>query len=357
MVKDSFSSLVSNWIPATILFLLFLLALGAFIRRADIPALAKGLGRVVTLVLFSPLLFLRKLISEVADAERREEKESLSSDQFLIRRQFATAKAGLIISSVALLASGFAASWGMLPARKDFRNLREAREGLKVKEDGLRQMALRPGELDEQWAAKRASTLPKWFNQREEQLFARYQQILMMETELPEALIALLPAPPDGISLEDFGAREQRARQAFENSEALSSDPMAVSYFFQLSQLLRQAQDLAGRERSYRAQSQPEWSQVSEALDGAREAVAQASQKIVRFEEQIKTRRKSAISAFLGTLVAFYVLAWLSGLFIEVFSLAVRVAGDIRALRERQPGLLPAESVGRVEARDLSYYS
>lgn len=340
MFKDLFNSIATNLIPATVLFLLFLLALGAFVKRSDIPALAAGLGRLLMLVFVSPLNFLRKMIAEVVDAERREEYESVLSDQFLIRRNLASLKAGLVVGAILVLATGLGGAWATLPSRADFRTLREAKNQLAQKEQQLAPLTSQLAELEKQWLELKPSVVTKRQTQAEDELVGLRAKRRALEAKIPEELRATFGPESTPMPYGQYGRRESGALQTYYQSQNLQQDRSANEYF---SILIREAQLAESLEEldERRSRVQPEWLDQHQALVKVGSELTNARVVVAAKRADIRERRSAAISAFVATLIFFYSFAWLIGLLIEGLSLVIRVAGDIRVLREQQPSHTP----------------
>ncbi|MDX1997755.1 MAG: hypothetical protein SF066_08535 [Thermoanaerobaculia bacterium] len=336
MFKDLFNSIATNLIPATVLFLLFLLALGAFVRRSDIPALAAGLGRLFVLVFVSPLSFLRKTLAEVADTERREEYESVRSDQFLIRRYLASLKASLVVGAILLLAMGLAGAWASLPSRVDFRILREKKEYLVVLGRQPEHFRAELAQFDDEWSQLKTKALTRWQLQTEQQLLALRLARLTLELSLPESLRVQLGPQTSPMPYSDYGSRENNAHEFFQTNQEVQGNVVANSYFSSLNEekwLAGQLQEVDNR----RHRSQPAWGEVRNKLAQVPNNVQHTEQEISEIQSAIRGQRRTAVNRFAGTLGGFYLFAWAIGLLIEGLSLVIRVAGDIRVLREQQP--------------------
>lgn len=355
MFKDLFNSIATNLIPATVLFLLFLLALGAFVRRSDIPALAAGLARLLLLIFVSPLNFLRKTILEVVDSERREEYEGIRSDQFLIRRHISSLKAGLVVGAILLLALGLGGAWVTLPSRSDFRNLREKREFLVELGRLPESLKAELSQLEQEWLTLKTTALTKRQLQSEQQLLSMRTARLALETRLPASLQTKLGPQTVTMPYSEYGSRESLAYQFYQANGYVQGDAVANSYFSSLYQerwLARQFEEIDQRRR----EGQPLWEAKRTELASVPNRVQQTKYEISEKESQIRSDRRLAVSIFAGTLGTFYIFAWVIGLLIEGLSLVVRVAGDIRVLRDQQASLAPIEQRNDTQMNPVSLF-
>jgi|CXWL01.1.fsa_nt_gi hypothetical protein len=333
--KDILSSITSNLIPASILVLLFLLALGAFVKRTEIPLLAGGLARLVIIVVGSPLLFLRKLIGEIIDQERVEEHQSLASDQFLIRRQLSGLKAGLIVASILVLGLGFAGAYGSLPSREDFKNRREARQHLAEMPQRPAALVARIKELETSWLANRPSNLDHWLRQNEQRLLDLRASRLALEPQLPPDLKILLPESLSAMPYKSYGERESTAYQVYRNNDSHQGNALSNQYFQLLYSERRIASNLEQIDKLRSAQ-QPDWPVTLGAVKTYPDDLDQARQRVVSSEGLIRSKRWLAIFAFATTIGFFYLVAWFVGILIEFYGLVIGVAGDLRVLRDRE---------------------
>lgn len=356
MFRDTINVVSSNLIPAAVLFFSFLLALGTFLQRNQVSSLFKGLVHLIYLAVISPLQFLRKTVSEVTDSEGHEERDGLNSDQFLLRRNYSSLKAALITGAVLTLALGLNASWIMLPSRDDFKERRLAQENiteLTAERESFEKMI---NGFQKIWPRVRKSFLSQDYFEAEARLARMRTERVAMEPRLRTEIRQHL-AQDQGIEpLERYGSREKSAYYFYTKEGGggyYYRDPVAYSYFDRLGNEQVVANWLLEDEAKTRSVRLFRLDLLLLANSSRGEELRANQTRERAAHELIGGKRRSAMRAFLLTILAFYGTAWGLGLLIELLGLVIRVAGDIRVIRDQ--ATLESQEVLASERKMIAY--
>jgi hypothetical protein len=345
MWKELAAGVVSNAAALVIVWLVLVAILSAFVQRHQIPLLGRAYLRLFKMAIASPLSFARKTVEEFCDADLDEERKSFGSDQYLLRKVLLGLKGTMVVLSFGLLAFGIVGTWALLPGQSEFQQVAKLRESLQQLEVSLRAQEEKLIELEDLW--------------RSDAKRPKYDEILALESrvsasgakqsraldtlrmyrrfeELREQVMAPLPKPPMPLEEAEINRLADEARSRI--SPNLKGETAVA-----ITDWIRGWQDqalahsgLMKLEVGFRAQRQGGYREAITAYSEDYQSQASQSQELEGLIDLIGTRRVGAVLTFFGAISGFLGLLWFLGLVVEAFSLVIRVAGDVRDLRNSQ---------------------
>ncbi|MFL6247161.1 MAG: hypothetical protein ACJ74H_14105, partial [Thermoanaerobaculia bacterium] len=335
---------------ALMLWVLFFVAFAALFAGRQLTTFAAGVARVLAGIVVTPFVFIRRAVQSVLRFDRAEEETYRASDQYLLNKAMLVLQALVIVIAIGVLAAGAVATWNAWVPPSEVR--REARElRAKVVEQratsGTANAAL--AKLESEWAQKRDAVVTKFRREREsrvaaaqkniaatEEIFAQYGSARGTEkfAEL-QAYVQQITRTPDNI-------RETKERL----------DRM-VAYSWGLvgweDQTLRawnerwETKALAEYELAnvpmdaLRAEEQPGYEKAKATTERESSTLTTLEEQSKQWDEAASLKWKAAAWRLGGAFVTFLAFVWLSGALIEAGWLAIRIADDVRRMREAAP--------------------
>jgi len=353
-----FETFLSHLIASFLIWLLLCAILVGIFARDDAGRFFVGMLRIVASVFYSPFVFLRAAIQRVV-LFATGEADFVGSEQYLLNRLMLTLQAIVIVISVASLAAGGVMTWNALMPPE------EARDAVKLLSSNLEATQKRSADADS--AVARADQ--EWTSSKkmaiDEYAASRRKTIDSLRTANDE-LIPLIngaggyaPSILSTIQLAAVsGDPSETARRARQMESTVSS------YFYYVDDTTRsrlrswisnwERQETVKYEMSHSSEQV-----VREALhpeySGLVEQKSRLASEETSLEAQLKTAREEAAlrwSGALWTLLrtggSFIVLVWLFGLAVEGAWMLIRVADDVRKIRETTPQSVAASPLSNV---------
>lgn len=346
------------------LWVLFFAAFAWLFARGAALRFGAGLLRILAAVVFSPIVFLRKAVASVVRYTAEGDGAGEQSDQYLLNRLMTILQAALIVIAIGALAAGLVATWNaFLPPAY----LREALKGTRAELASRRlelQEATRQFEaLEAAWKAQEASVLNGYRTARNAVITAAVRENADIAAEVVQSGNAYASA-----TLASMERRAAEDRYDINATRRAMDWDLNASYYSigdgMRARLTTWADNWA--RRAYAARDltnvpiddlrrgkQPDFEQVRGRQTALEATVTSLGDRVESLRAQTKFRWRGALLRAVGVAVSFLAFVWCFGLLIEGAWLAIRIAGDVRAIREataqRQPQHPPQPVAPAVE--------
>lgn len=357
------SPFLENLVYSLVLFLVFFVALAAAFAQGRVLRLAHGFARVVLSVLYSPFVYLRRAVQGVCRFSERGEADYVGSEQYLLGKFFLTAQAAVVVLALAGAAAGCVAAWtAFLPPKEAREEVRNTRKGLREKRRELEAATRKHRDGEREWAARRETEMRRARMPHEEVIRRSAGEKAAAEAELTLDP----PAAAHVNRLRGFVAKEGpqsseyaiggMRRRMDQSLFAIPIQPSSITVLQRWNEAWeREAQaELRMRtldEEQVRSEVQPDWKRTEAEKESLTTAVRDLEGYLKRAEAQASFRFGAGLVALLVSFGSLLAYLWVAGIVLESAALAVRVADDVRKIREGREG--GATGTGASQAREL----
>jgi hypothetical protein len=347
-MSELFGVFKQHLVWSLMLWLIVFTAFTAVFARGQLTALTKGLGRLLLSIVASPFIFLRRATSGVLGFTAEEEDEYRKGDQYLLSKAMMVVQALIIVVAIGALAAAVVATWNTLVPPADVR--REARE-YRPKVDEQRIAASNAAQavmaLDQAWTAKEPAVMEQFRNQRQAAINDASRDMKHIETTIE--------THGSGNAKSVLSQIRQRAANATSSRDGAryaksSMNSIVSNYWYWLEDWSRNSLNQWASLWLEQMNAQIELNQTTAAelrqieqpehvrAVARSEAEADTLQSMVRTQEHLDEAaslkwKRAALTAG-GAFVTILLFLWIAGLLVEGGWLAIRVAGDVRRLRE-----------------------
>lgn len=328
--------------PVVSLVVFLALAVGfvAAFARAQTGDFLLGTLRAVVSILYSPFLFMRKAVTALSAFWARPEEQETHSDTYLINRGLVILHVLVVFAGLALLAGGLAAAIARVIPSKEVRQA-AVRVRAEVKAATTEAASAQRDLEAEQarWQTDRTAIVAQHRGEaerRRDEFKAEMRRLagpIEGQPALSELQGVLGPTNADG-GLEDVTNRRDAGR----------SNAQRVGWWDgQMAKRLRQYVDAWYNAclQDHEARFLPEDEIGQRLLQAKQERAQQLKEALTQSEEawhEIKREATSGLRAFprkaARSIAGFLAFIWLLGVTVEWFGLFVRLADNVRLIRE-----------------------
>lgn len=353
-MPDILAPLAQSLVSSAILFFVFFLVLGAVFAQGKIVYFVVGFFKVLFSVLYSPFVYLRRAVQAVCRFAERGEADYKGNEQYLLTKFFLTAQAAVVLFALATAAAGCVAAWmAFLPPKAIRDQLEETRGYLKQRKAELRATTDNVALLKKEWLSKREAEIQKAKGRLDEVIQKYAEERTMREVALKGDPLAWSQLT----AIKDFVVRTgvPSTPEVFSEMQVrIEQRVAAVPLEYYSAQALRQwirawEREVGIRfqqknidEEALRAEVQPEFRQALDQEARLTSEVAQLERNVEEIKAEAKVRPGAGLRTLLLTLATLLAYLWVAGICLEAAALAVRVAEDVRRVRE---GLVPERAV------------
>jgi len=342
-----FETFSSHLVASFLIWLLLCAILVAVFARDDAGRFVVGMLRIVASVFYSPFVFLRGAIQRVVRFATGE-ADFVGSEQYLLNRLMLTLQAVVIVIAVASLAAGGVMTWNALMP-PDW-----AREAVKRLSSDLESTQKRAADAetavsraDEEWAKSKKAAMDEYVASRRktvDSLRAANAQLVPLINGTGGYAPSIFNMVQSAAGSGDRSVTERRARQM---------ESTVSSYYYYLDDTTRsrirswisnwerqetlQYEIANGNEGVIRDALHPDYSGLVEQKSRLAAEVTSLDAQLKSARDEAALRWSGALWTLLRAAVSFVVLVWLLGIAVEGAWMLVRMADDVRKIREAAP--------------------
>jgi hypothetical protein len=332
-------SAFSHPLLTLILFVALLLGFAALFARKQLGEFALGGLRALASLAYSPYLFMRKAVQSLVRFAAAKEEEELRSDTYLINQGLTILLVAVVLVGLMILAGGLAgAIGGLVPAKELRQSIAEVGKKLKAAKEEYNKAQANLASEQKRWERERSSivqkvreaaalgktqTLAQLANLQKE--MARWEVFTRIDSQL---------GPVSGqLGSEEIARRKQQALDDLGRMWLYSSTENKLRNYIQLwAQASLQ---------DYEAKYMPEneigsrfLASLQQRVEELRAAMEPHQQEHKALWAQVWAPFKAFPLKLLLTVLGFLAFVWWVGTFFEWIGLFVRLADNVRAIRE-----------------------
>jgi hypothetical protein len=347
-MSELFAIFKQHLIWALVLWVLFFAAFAMVFAGRQVLAFAKGVGRVLLGIVVSPFVFIRRAVESVLRFTASEEETYRASDQYLLNKAMLILQALVIVIAIGLLSAGAVATWNAWVPSAEIR--REARE-YETLVEGQRVTAKTATDavtkLDSEWTQAQTAAVARYRKERLNRKISTTQELTAIEKNF-----ATYGSTRGKATLADL---QQRVRSAGKTRDDVLKmkrpldrvvsnnrwwlagwESQALERWNEFSQIRALADaEIANIDMNeVRSSEQPSYAEIKATNEREAEKLASMEERLKVYEEAASLKWKAATWTALGAFVTFLLFVWLWGALIELGWLAIRVADDIRRMRQ-----------------------
>jgi hypothetical protein len=339
---------LSHLVASFLMWLLLCAILVAVFARDDAGRFVVGMLRIAASVFYSPFVFLRGAIQRVV-LFATGEADFAGSEQYLLNRLMLTLQAIVIVIAVASLAAGGVMTWNALMPPE------WARDAVKLLSSNLEATKTRSANADgavaradEEWTSLKKAAMDEYVASRRKTIGS----LRATNAELIPLINATGGYAPSIFNMVQGAAASGDPSQTARRARQMESTVSSYYYYYVDDTTRSRIRSwISNWERQetlqYEIATSSE-SAVREALhpdySGLVEQKSRVASEVTSIEAQLKTAREEAALRWGGALwmllrtgVSFILLVWLLGLAVEGAWMLIRVADDVRKIREATP--------------------
>jgi hypothetical protein len=333
-----------------VVFVVLFVVIGALLARSRFGGMVGGLLRVIASCFYSPFLYLRKGVGELADYAHEGERRFAHTDQYLLRKVLLMLIGALLLGSIGVLTIGGMGAW--THAREWLRlQTQQHRIAVEITEQEAEKARLASylAGLDDQWQNQREILIAGYQRTREHTadslrsanrgLTTQIQRV--GESDAPTAqlfpgLVGFLQSNEEN-PLGYLGYVRDRALQAIDQSPIVDTCKTMMNRYVEnwyQGRLMLEDPRMMGDE-ALRRVLQPTRPDSMARVEYLERAIPQDRERQAALRADAREQGRGVTREPVRAFLRFLLVVWIGGMAIEALALAVLTAANIQRLRER----------------------
>lgn len=343
-MSELFVAFRQHLLWSLMLFVLIFTAFTALFAGGRLIAFAAGLGRVLGSIVATPFLFIRRAVASVMGHSAAAEERYRASDQYLLNKGMLVLQAGVIVLAVGVLSAAVVVTWNAwVPPSEVRREAREYAKATEAQRQRVADTAATMAKLDADWAKIEGAVVNAYRNERQTRIATISKEMRTIENRAQNYAVTILQNLKETITSRSIGSYDdiERVKRSLDytvnsNWYWLGDGRPALERWNDMWFISRVAQwelDTMSVENLRIAEQQP-YTEAKNARDTAARTLAEMEPVLAAHQEAASLKWKAAFVRALGSFITFLLFVWLAGALIEGGWMAIRVADDVRRLRQ-----------------------
>ncbi|HYC90187.1 MAG TPA: hypothetical protein VEO54_13310 [Thermoanaerobaculia bacterium] len=365
-MSELFAVFRQHLVWSLMLFVVIFTVFTALFANGRLLAFAAGLGRVLGSIVATPFLFIRRAVASVMGHSADAEERYRASDQYLLNKGMLVLQAGVIVLAVGTLSAAVVVTWNAwVPPSEVRREAREYAQQTEAQRQRVADTAATMTKLDGDWALMEAGVVAAYRGEQQSRIASAAKDMAAIENSVQGYAAQTLQNIKETIA--------SRSRDSFDDVQNTkrSLDWTVRNNWYWLGDWrptlerwneLWQAKSIAEIElqtlsvETLRNAQQPQYPEAKVARDQAAELLAAMEPVLAQHQEAASLKWKAAFFRALGAFVTFLLFVWFAGALIEGGWMAIRIADDVRRIRqgtrEEEAVTAPAPAEVRIPIRE-----
>jgi hypothetical protein len=347
LLESLLSSFTQHLVFSSVLFLLVFILLGFMLSGGALIPFLFGMVRVAVSMVYSPFVFLRRASNAILRFGRHGEQDYVSTQHYLLNKLLLWWQAVVIVVAMGWLAVTVVQTWfAFLPPEEVRTSLRITRENLTEQQAQLVTVTADVTRYETEWTRQGPQLISNYRTQHERTSRAAVDQNAQLDRDLR--------ASGNPAAITDLGIVEAHASQHEQSAEQIARAHRDLDQWINNQVFLDEptrANLRAWNDNWERgAQARDEVLNISETAlrNGAQPGYQSAFARKTDLEQRIPTtqqlvkdlagqadfRWSGAVFTAAKSLLQFLFAVWIFGLLTEALALMIRVADNVRELRQ-----------------------
>jgi hypothetical protein len=330
------------------LWLMVFIAFVAMFARGRLVPFAGGLWRIFIAVVTSPFVFIGKATTSVVSFDREQESEYRTGEQYLLNKAMLIVQAIVIVATIGAFSAAMVATWNVLVPPSEVRqNARDYRAKVDEQRGKAATSAAEVSTLDAEWSRKQTGVVASYRGERQRTIHSSNMRMTAIERDVAntDATAASIirwakgvPAYSDLSSASTIRATKRWFDQTVRsNWWSLTESARHALPRWNDAWHSRAAAQFELRNiplNDLRRDVQPQYDDARIRNESAAERVRTMEAWLAQHEEAARLKWKAAMWTAVRAFLKILLFVWIIGLAIEAAWLAIRVAGDVRRIRQ-----------------------
>lgn len=344
----NFFDLLAEDLTATlIVFLILFAAIAYFFARGKSFALLSGLILIIFSLFYSPFVYLKKAVLELAGHSAKRNTEFEQRKLYLLDKLLFLLQALLVILSIAILASGIVSGWNQMVPSKELREVISATgEELQKLKVELQEIEPAVKQIETVWSTQRDSLI-KVYNAERAHIG---EMMIAQNNDLATQINSSSDTAQQALSEVKYyhGQNEYRTRPSeFEpvmieiknylDRQSLSPEVKTLLLNYNdnwYAQMLSRFETRALSEGELRFAVQPAYHNRQQRLDYVKETIPSREADLAQFRTESKYNFGALGLQIVLTILQFILFVWVIGLVIESLELTVDTAANVQKIQD-----------------------
>jgi Tfp pilus assembly protein PilE len=344
-MSELFAAFRQHLVWSLMLWVLIFTAFTALFANGRLIAFAVGLGRVLGSIVVTPFLFIRRAVAAVMGHSVDAEARYRASDQYLLNKGMLLLQAMVIVIAVGVLSAAVVVTWNAFVPPSEVR--REAREYATQVEAQRRRSAdaaATMAKLDADWAQIETAVVAAYRGKRQSQITSTSKDMTAIERSVQGYAATTLQSVKETIasrsrdSVDDIQTTKRRIDWTVNNNWYWLGDWRPTLERWNelwLAKTVAEVELETLSVENLRIAEQTPYVEAKAARDIAAETLAAMEPVLAQHQEAASLKWKAAFFRALGSFVTFLLFVWFAGALIEGGWMAIRIADDVRRIRQR----------------------
>jgi len=346
-MQNIFDLLTEDLAPTIIVFLVLFGVIAYFFARGKSIALLSGLILIFLSLFYSPFVYLKKAVLELAGHSAKRKTEVVQPKQYLLAKLLFLLQALLVIVSIAILAAGLVSGWNqMLPSK-------ELRETISATGDELQKLRVELPEMERAvkqietvWSTQRDSLIKVYNIERAhigETMIAQNNDLatrINSNSDTAQQALSEIKYYHDQNEYLNRPSEYEPVMTEIKNyldKQSLSSEVKTLLLNYNdnwYAQMLSRFETQALSESQLRFALQPAYHNRQQRLDYLKETIPSREKELAQFRAELKYNFGALGLQIVYMILEFVLFVWVVGLFIESLELTVDTAANVQKIQE-----------------------
>lgn len=343
-----FDDLFSFYLTETIILFVIIGALLLFLfAREKTGEALLGIAKSIASFFYSPFIFIKNAILELADFANRKEESYQGSKQYLLNKILLLSQTFLIIISILILAQGVITSWNaFLPPKYIRDSISSTEENLDANKKRQNEITPFIEQMDSEWNSKREQLVKDFKTDRQKRINQSQSNNTKIESDLSNdnSINQLFFSIKNYLFQNESAGASRLERVKNDAIEYVNRQNISESYKTSLLNyinnwdiiLLSQIELKTLSKSNLRNSVQPNYNSLKNEQENILQAIATLESSLSSLKIQAKYNFDFLLLGLLVTLITFVLYIWIIGILIELLWLSVDIASNIRAIKNQK---------------------
>lgn len=331
----------STWV--IIIAILLLLGFAFLFMREKTGYTLLGLLRLIASLVYSPLVYFKKLFVRLTEFGIKGDKEYASSKQYLLNKFLVITEGLLIIAGVLIISAGLVNTWNsFIPPEYLREQIKNVTEQIQTSEVQFQVSKQKFDALEAGWQNQKTTLINNYKAERENKKNAAIKENKSIETKYAgdqqfNQILSYYTQNSSPYNKNNAEYYKSNVQNWVNNLPADENKKTTLNKYAENWYIIKVADmELGGfSEESLRQEIQPDYQSLKYQVDDYTRSKARMEQVLTELNIEARYNFKALFIGLLATFIMFVFYLWLIGLFLEFIFLALDLATNVRKVKEK----------------------